>query len=121
MKKIILLILTLIMSACSSSKKDGDKLIGQTKNKVMKSLGAPVRTLNNDTKGEILIYADQIYTNSHSQNGSTMVGANYWKYMFVYINSEGKVSSWRNEKQEYPPQQIDADKLIEVDNMLSVK
>lgn len=121
MKKFILLTATIIMCACSSSKNDGDKLIGQTKNKVMKSLGTPVRTLNNDKNGEILIYANQVYTMSDNQNGSTMVGQNYWKYMFVYINSQGKVSSWRNEKQEYPPQQIDANKLIGVDNAVSVK
>ncbi|MBF4516230.1 hypothetical protein IRZ71_07750 [Flavobacterium sp. ANB] len=122
MKKIILLAAAIIISACSSTKTDGDKWIGQTKRSIMKSLGAPVRTLNNDTNGEILIYADQVYTNSENQNGSTMVGSNYWKYTFVYINNEGKVSSWRNEKQEYPPQQIDAKKLIGVDdNMVSVK
>lgn len=119
MKKIILLTAAIIISACSSSKTDGDKWIGQSKRSIMKSLGAPVRTLTNDANGEILIFADQVYSN---QNGSTIVGSNYWKYTFVYINNEGKVSSWRNEKQEYPPQQIDAKKLIGInDNAVSVK
>ncbi|KUJ61930.1 hypothetical protein AR687_10255 [Flavobacteriaceae bacterium CRH] len=122
MKKIILLTATIIITACSSTKTESDKWVGLTKRNIMKSLGAPVRTLTNDANGEILIFADQVYTNSENQNGSTRVGSNYWKYTFVYINNEGKVSSWRNEKQEYPPQQIDAKKLIGInDNAVSVK
>jgi len=121
MKTIILLIAAIIISSCSSSKTDGDKLIGQTKANILKNLGDPVRTLNNDKNGEILIYADQVYSNYENQNGSAKTGSNYWKYMFVYINNDGKVSSWRNEKQEYPPQQIDANKLIGNNNSISVK
>lgn len=112
MKKIIFLAVILIIHAsCSTEKKAMDVWVGKTKQSFIKSWGSPVRTLNNDTNGEILIYADQIYANSNNQHSSTIAGSNYWNYMFVYVNSEGKIATWRKEKQVFPPQQINAGEL----------
>jgi len=121
MKKIIFLIAILIIHAsCSIEKKTMDGWVGKTEQSFIKSWGLPVRILNNDKKGEILIYADQIYANSNNQHSSTIAGSNYWHYMFVYINTEGRIASWRKEKQVFPPQQINAGELIRT-SLLSVK
>lgn len=121
MKKIILFAAVLIIhSSCSTEKKAMDGWIGKTEKSFIKSWGLPVRILNNDKKGEILIYADQIYTTSNNQHSSTIAGASYWNYMFVYINTEGRVASWRKEKQVFPPQQINAGELTST-NSISAK
>ncbi|MEO8238670.1 MAG: hypothetical protein ABI793_06860 [Flavobacterium sp.] len=121
MKKIILLTAILIIHAsCSTEKKAMDTWVGKTKQSFIKSWGSPVRTLNNDKNGEILIFADQVYAISNHQHSSTMAGSYYWNYMFVYVNTEGKVASWRKEKQVFPPQQINAGELTGT-NSLSVK
>lgn len=121
MKKIIFLVAILIIHAsCSTEKKAMDTWVGKTEQSFIKSWGLPIRILNNDKKGEILIYADQVYANSNNQHSSTIAGSNYWNYMFVYINTEGRVASWRKEKQVFPPQQINAGELISTSS-LSVK
>ncbi|MEO8534625.1 MAG: hypothetical protein ABI441_12790 [Flavobacterium sp.] len=112
MKKLYLFtIILLINAACTSTKKSMDNWVGKTKQIFIKTLGPPVRTLYN-TDGEILIYADQIYKKSDDNKGATIAGANYWEYMYVYVNNEGKVVSLRNEKQKFPPQQIDSNQLM---------
>lgn len=81
--------------------------VGEAKSKVLKTLGNPVRTLDNNQNGEILVYADQVFTD----DGTSLAGSNYWRYNYVYINKEGKVTSTRQEKQNYPPQAIDSVKM----------
>ncbi len=121
MKKIILITAVFILHiSCSNTKNTMNAWVGKTKQSFIKSWGSPVRTLNNDTNGEILIYADQIYANSNNQRSSTMAGSNYWNYMYVYVNSEGKIATWRKEKQVFPPQQINAGELTGTKS-LSVK
>lgn len=110
MKKIILIAAILILTACSSSKNTGDKWVGMSKQSLVKSWGTPVRIFDNNADGEILVYADQIFDNSHRG----MAGSNYWNYTYMYIDKNGKVSSYRNEKQNFPPQAIDSNKLIDL-------
>ena len=107
MKKTILIpaVLALFISCASTS--SSTVAVGEAKSKVLKTLGNPVRTLDNNQNGEILVYADQVFTEDGS---SSIAGSNYWRYNFVYINKEGKVSSTRQEKQNYPPQAIDSQK-----------
>lgn len=81
--------------------------VGEAKSKVLKTLGNPVRTLDNNQNGEILVYADQVFTD----DGTSLAGSNYWHYNYVYINKEGKVTATRQEKQNYPPQAIDSVKM----------
>ncbi|RUT71634.1 hypothetical protein D0817_02800 [Flavobacterium cupreum] len=120
MKKLYLLsVMLLITAACTSTKNSMDSWVGKTKQTFIKDSGPPVRTFRNDD-GEILIYADQIYKKADNTNGSPMTASNYWEYLFVYINSEGKVTSLRNEKQNFPPQQIDAT-LLNLTNSISAK
>lgn len=84
--------------------------VGEAKSKVLKTLGNPVRTLVNNQNGEILVYADQVFKRDNS-DGSQISGSNYWSYNYVYIDKEGKVTSTRQEKQNYPPQAIDSQKI----------
>ena len=107
MKKAILIpaLLALFISCASTS--STTVAVGESKSKVLKILGNPVRTLDNNQNGEILVYADQVFTDDGS---SSIAGSNYWRYNFVYINKEGKVTSTRQEKQNYPPQAIDSSK-----------
>lgn len=120
MKKLYLLtVILLLTAACTSTKKSMDSWVGKTKQIFIKNSGPPVRTFRNDD-GEILIYADQIYKKADNTNGFQMTASNYWEYLFVYINNEGKVTSLRNEKQNFPPQQIDASVLRQT-NSISAK
>ena len=119
MKNIYLLLVTILFCACSSSKTTGDQLVGKTKQNLMKTWGTPIRVFDNTTDGEILVYADQIYDESN-RNDSREAGSSYWKYTYMYIDKSGKVSSFRNEKQNYPPQALDSDKLATM-NLLTAK
>jgi len=111
MKKIFLLaVLSLISVSCASTKNSMDGYVGKTKQNFMKTWGTPIRTVNNDQKEEILIYADQVYTNP-TNNHNDSSEANYWNYTFVYVNTAGNIVSWRKEKQFFPPQQISANEL----------
>ena len=111
MKKIILLTAILLLYACSSSKTTGDQWVGKTQQNLVKNWGTPIRVFDNSTEGQILVYADQIYDESN-RSDSREAGSSYWKYTYMYIDKSGKVSSFRNEKQNYPPQALDSDKLV---------
>ncbi|MEZ0181803.1 hypothetical protein AB9T89_06120 [Flavobacterium oncorhynchi] len=104
MKKYILLITIVILASCSSSKNTLDNLTGKTRHSLIKSWGFPIRTIDN-AQGQILVYADQVYKNSNNTE-SRIAGPSYWNYTYIYIDFEGKVYSYKNEKQNYPPQQI---------------
>ncbi|MBE8723580.1 hypothetical protein [Flavobacterium hungaricum] len=106
MKKIILITAVFALFASCASTNSTTVAVGETKSKVIKTLGNPVRTLDNNQNGEILVYADQIF----EDGSSSIAGSNYWRYNFVYINKEGKVTSTRQEKQNYTPQAIDSAK-----------
>ncbi|MNR28105.1 hypothetical protein D3C85_1454140 [compost metagenome] len=110
MKNYILLLAIILLAACSSSKNTEDKWIGKTKQNLMKTWGTPIRIFDNSTDGEILVYADQIYDESN-RNYSREAGSSYWNYTYMYVDKSGKVSSFRNEKQNYPPQALDSNKM----------
>ncbi|MDQ6469102.1 hypothetical protein RB619_00515 [Flavobacterium sp. LHD-80] len=119
MKKIIVLCAVMVLCACASSKNTGDKWVGKSKQNLMKAWGTPVRTFDNTTDGEILVYADQVYEKDKDHD-SRMAGPLYWNYVYIYVDKSGKVVSYRNEKQNYPPQSIDSDKLSGM-SLLTVK
>ncbi|QOG02023.1 hypothetical protein [Flavobacterium sp. MDT1-60] len=119
MKKYVLLIAIIFLTACSSSKTTGDKWIGKTKQNLMKNWGTPIRVFDNSTNGEIFVYADQIYDESN-RNNSREAGSSYWNYTYMYVDKNGKVSSFRNEKQNYAPQTLDSDKMATM-NLLTAK
>lgn len=121
MKKIILITAFLILLvSCSNTKGIASVSVGETKSKVIRNWGTPVRTLSNNQDGEILVYADQVFVNSDHSDGPRMAGDNYWKYNYIYINKDGKVTSMRSEKQNYPPQAIDSQKMMGM-NLLTSK
>lgn len=119
MKNYILLIAILLLSACSTSKTTGDQYVGKTKENLMKKWGTPIRVFDNNNDGQILVYADQVYDESN-RTDSREAGSSYWNYTYMYIDKNGKVSSYRNEKQNYSPQAIDSDKLATM-NLLTAK
>lgn len=119
MKKNMMWVAILIFWACSSSKNTADKWVGETKREIIKTWGPPVRVLDNDKEGEILVYADQIYTDTDSE-GSRIAGPIYWNYNYMYVNKDGKIFSYRTEKQNYPPQALDSYKLSTM-NLLTSK
>jgi hypothetical protein len=119
MKNYALLIAIIVLSACSSSKNAGDKWVGKTKQNLIKTWGTPIRVFEDSKSGEILVYADQIYDESN-RNYSRAAGSSYWNYTYMYIDKMGKVSSFRNEKQNYPPQTLDSDKMSTM-NLLTAK
>ncbi|WP_233430756.1 hypothetical protein [Flavobacterium tructae] len=69
MKKLLVLTVLLILQACSTAKNTNDQWIGQSKNNLIKAWGPPIRTINNQDHGEILIYADQVYANTNTSEG----------------------------------------------------
>ncbi|KAF2341517.1 hypothetical protein [Flavobacterium tistrianum] len=110
MKKTILLPAVLALFFSCASTNSATVAVGESKSKVLKTLGNPVRTLDNNQNGEILVYADQVFDKDNSE-GSQIAGSHYWRYNYVYVNKEGKVTSTRQEKQNYPPQAIDSVKM----------
>jgi hypothetical protein len=112
MKKTILIIaIVLLHFSCANTKNSMAGSVGFSQSKLIKVWGTPVRTLSNNQEGEILVYADQVFLDSDS-DGFKMAGQNYWNYNYIYVNKEGKVTSIRQEKQSYPPQAIDSQKVL---------
>lgn len=113
MKKTLLLIAILILQAsCSNTSKTHEKWIGESKQKLLKTWGPPVRIIHDDQGNDIFVYADQIFTTNHHNEVYGDAGPYYWKYDYMYVNKEGKVYFWRNEKQKFPPQSVDAKALV---------
>ncbi|MEN2487701.1 hypothetical protein AAYQ05_07850 [Flavobacterium sp. B11] len=110
MKKTIVMTALLVLFISCASTNSTTVAVGEAKTKVLKKLGNPIRTLDNNQNGEILVYADQVFNNENS-DGSKIAGPNYWRYNYVYISKEGKVTSTHQEKQNYPPQAIDSRKM----------
>ncbi|MBZ4034378.1 hypothetical protein K6T82_06355 [Flavobacterium sp. 17A] len=111
MKQTLLLLAVLILQTSCSSTDVHDKWIGQSKQKLIKTWGPPVRVLHDDQDNEVLLYADQIFTTNHSNQVSGDAGPYYWKYDYMYVNKSGKITSWKNEKQKFPPQSVDVKML----------
>ena len=104
LKNYLLLLTILILQACSSTKNANSLWVGESKQKIISNWGPPIRTVNNE-KGQMLIYADQIYNNKNS--GSTIAGPSHWSYTYVYIDKAGIIYSLKNEEQKLPPQEIE--------------
>lgn len=121
MKKILLLTAIVVLHiSCSGTKNSMDVSTGETKAKLIKTWGSPVRTLADNDNGEILVYADQVFLNEDHSEGPRIAGQNYWNYNYVYVNKDGKVTSTRKEKQNYPPQAVDSQKIAGM-NLLTAK
>ncbi len=99
MKKTILLVAIIVLSACSTSKTTAE-------NSLMKIWGPPVSVIQDTENGnEILIYGDQIYTEKND-SGSSIAGPAVWDYVYFYANKDGKIYSSKSEKNQLRPQQI---------------
>lgn len=106
MKKLLVVTVLLILQACSTAKNANDQWIGQSKNNLIKAWGPPIRTINNQDHGEILIYADQVYANTNTSEGTRIAGLNYWNYTYIYTRKDGKIYLYKTDKQQQPPQTI---------------
>ncbi|WP_264523196.1 hypothetical protein [Flavobacterium sp. N502536] len=106
MKKLLILLIILILQACSTTKNPNDQWIGQSKKNLIKIWGPPIRTLQNSDQGEILLYAEQVYTNAATSEGPRMAGSNYWNYTYIYTRKDGKIYFYKTDKQQQPPQTI---------------
>lgn len=114
-KNLLLLVVAFVQISCSNSNKTNEKWLGETKQKLLKSWGPPVRILHDDQDNEILLYADQVFTKDHKDD-SGIAGPSYWKYDYMYVNKEGKIYLWHNEKQKFPPQSVDSRNLAGVNS-----
>ncbi|HEY1196484.1 hypothetical protein [Flavobacterium sp.] len=110
-KTLLLLVLAVLQTSCSNTNKTNDKWLGETKQKLIKTWGPPVRVLHDDQNNEILLYADQVFTRENNDDAG-IAGPSFWKYDYVYINKEGKIYLLQNEKQKFPPQSIDSKNLV---------
>lgn len=110
-KTLLLLVLAVLQTSCSNTNKTNDKWLGETKQKLIKTWGPPVRVLHDDQNNEILLYADQVFTKDHNDDAG-IAGPSFWKYNYVYINKEGKIYLLQNEKQKFPPQSVDSKNLV---------
>jgi hypothetical protein len=110
MKKIFLVTMILIFHvSCSGSKSTITQWVGKPKQDLVKNWGPPVRTIENYKDGEVLIYGDQIYTNSGNSAG--IAGSNHWDLTYVYVSKDGQINALKKEKDQSPPQEVDIKKL----------
>ncbi|WP_374175407.1 hypothetical protein [Flavobacterium tructae] len=106
MKKLLVLTALLILQACATAKNANDQWIGQSKKNLIKAWGPPIRTLQNSNQGEILIYAEQVYVNANTNEGTRMAGSNYWNYTYIYTHEDGQIYLYKTDKLQQPPQTI---------------
>lgn len=111
-RQLILTAIAAIYFSCASNSAKQDKWLGETKRKLINKLGAPIRILDDEKDGEVLVYAEQLYLTSHSKENSKIAGPSYWNYQYVFIDKYDKVSGWKNEKQKFPPQALDGKKVL---------
>ena len=98
-KKILILLVVGLLTACVSQKEIMNSWLGHTKQELIMSWGPPARTASDGGTGEILIYAKQVYIPQWNMN--------YYEYKMMYINSDGKIYHWLTQTQQVPPAQID--------------
>lgn len=108
----LIIAIVILHASCATTKNSMAGTVGESKSKLINTWGTPVRTLSNNQEGEILVYADQIFLDSHNSDGIKMAGQNYWIYNYIYVSKDGKVTATRQEKQNFPPQAIDSEKIM---------
>ena len=100
---IIGLFLILLQSSCTSQREIMDSWLNHSKQELVMSWGPPSRVYDNSPNGEVLIWAQQGYMPGFGGNP----GITFWDYKYMYIDNNGKIYSWRTNRQPVPPQQID--------------
>jgi hypothetical protein len=114
MKNTILTLLLMALTFCAFSR--GRKKIenamnswlGHSKHELVMSWGMPDRTSDDGNGGEIIAYA----YGGHQQgvnwgNGIYTEPRSWYDYRIFFVNSDGKIYSWRTMRKNIPPQQID--------------
>lgn len=86
--------------------------LGSTKQQLIMSWGPPARTASDGGTGEILVYARQVYIPPRTiydgyGGSSTTQAQTYWRYKYMYVDSNGKIYYWMTQRQQVPPTQID--------------
>lgn len=110
-RKLLLIIIVLLQVSCSNSSKIHDKWVGESKQKLIKNWGMPLRIVYDDQNEEIYLYADQVFTKNKNDD-SRIAGPSHWEYNYMYVNKEGKIYLWHNEKQKFPPQLVDLKNIV---------
>lgn len=85
----ILLISTLVISGCTSTKKAIQSWLGHTKSEIILSWGPPQNISSDGNGGEILIYGTERTIYAPIQN--TVVQRTQQSYRHVYCNSFGRI------------------------------
>lgn len=99
MKKFHLLtaVLLVVLFSCTSPKKVMNSWVGDSRQNLIFKWGPPVQTASDGRGGEILTYAQRVY----SEVGGTIV--DYWDYRLFYVNSKDIVYHWMMRRSPNPP------------------
>jgi hypothetical protein len=104
MKKVWIVLLSVLLVSCVSERKVMDSWIGSNQHALVMQLGPPDRTASDGDGGEILIYSTQQY---NSYTGQVI----YHCRMF-FANRGGIIYHWMTKGSVVPPQQMNIDLYI---------
>ncbi len=103
MNKLILTIFFVTSLACSNTKKIMNAWVGLTKQQLILSWGPPSRIASDGGNGEILVYANQLYSPGVNGTGAF----SYLNYKYMYVDSSSKIYHWLVKIEQIPPTQVD--------------
>jgi len=103
MKKIIsLFLVSIFIFGCTSQRQIMDSWMNHTEHEIIMSWGPPSTTNSDGNGGKVLTWSNPLYLTL--PNGQPL---SMYQYKDMYINSSGRIYSWRTHNERIPPVQVD--------------
>lgn len=99
---ISLLIVSVLVFGCTSQKQIMDSWMNSSEHDIIMSWGPPSASNSDGNGGKVLTWSNPLYLTL--PNGQAL---NMYQYKDMYINSSGKIYSWRTHNERIPPVQVD--------------
>jgi hypothetical protein len=116
MKNLVFLFLILFFASCTNQKKVMNAWLGTYKEILIRDWGAPDKTLNLESSGEILVYAKEMRYKFSGPGGPSLDSGpsgpsmldedKRWEYTFFKIDGDGLVYDWEKQVYQISPEEI---------------
>jgi len=108
---LVMLSLALSVNSFAGKKKLHKKMdawLGHSKHELIMAWGMPSAQSDDGNNGQIIAYAYAHHSDGVNWGyGNYTAPQSWYNYRIFYVNAEGKIYSWRSERKNIPPQQVD--------------